>query len=255
MLAALFRRPEKWVTPTAPGKPDTLHQDMPHEHEWTPALGDTFRELVDECRAHEGRGAPLDPLRILQFQHLLDIANRAPDGDYIELGVYMGTMSRVIWRLMDQSRHLYLLDTFEGFKAADIEVEHKIYQNNWTTGQFKPSVPDEVRAYVGGGTAPANVTAIKGWFPDSFAGLEEKSWRFVHIDFDLYQPIKSALDICWPRVVPGGVVVVHDYGCLGFKGVKVAVDEFFDSIGLTPLRLGDRWGSVAVVKPKASQQS
>ena len=103
----------------------------------------------------------------------------------------------------------------------------------------------------GAGTVmwPANLKIVKGWFPESFKGLEEIRWRFVHIDFDLYQPIKTALETLWKPLLPGGIVMVHDYGCYGFPAARRAVDEFCHAIGQLPVELNDRWSTAVIRKP------
>jgi O-methyltransferase len=225
-----------------------LMQTVPHWFEAVVEERQLFDELWSEYSAVHGK--PWDPIRILQFMYLMKIANAAPAGDYGEFGSHRGFMARVMHRLMDPAHTLYSFDTFEGFTKADVEIEKQIYANDWHEGNFMPTSPETVAHYVGGGHWPSNFKTVKGWFPESFEGYENIKWRFVHIDFDLYQPIKSGLELLWPRIVPGGVCVIHDYGCFGFPGAKKAVDEFFDDIGLTPMHLGDRWGSVGIVKPK-----
>ena len=225
-----------------------LIQTIPHEFEAIPEERRLFEHLWDAY--HRVHGSPWDPVRILQFMNLMKIANAAPEGEYGEFGSHKGFLTRVMHRLMDPSRTLYSFDTFEGFVGEDLAVEKSIYANNWEEGNFAPTSPEEVARYVGDGEWPVNLRIVKGWFPDSFEGYEDIQWRFVHIDFDLYQPIKRALEVLWPKVVPGGVCVVHDYGCYGFPGVRKAVDGYFGPLGLSPVSLCDRWGSVAVVKPR-----
>lgn len=227
-----------------------LVQTVPHVFEAKPERYALFNDLWREYNKHHGK--PYDPNRVMQFMNLLDAANQAPEGDYLELGSHRGLSARLIYRLMDPSRHLYLLDTFEGFVEEDLVVERKIYDNSWHVGNFLPTSPEGVARYVGGGTAPKNLTTIKGWYPQAFQGFDDHKWRFVHVDFDLYQPIRIACDALWPNLVPGGVMVIHDYGCFGFRA-NIAVDEFAAEQGLTPFHLGDRWGSVAFFKPKQRQ--
>lgn len=93
------------------------------------------------------------------------------------------------------------------------------------------------------------VQLIKGWIPDSLAGYEKLEPRFVHLDLDLYAPTKAALEFFWPRLVPGGVLLFHDYGCSLFPGVKKAADEFLKPLGITPIPLCDKVISAVVVKP------
>jgi len=150
---------------------------------------------------------------------------------------------------MDPSRTLYSLDTFEGFDERDIAVEQTKYATSWTAGSFAPTSVERVARYVGDGMWPANLKIVKGWFPESFKGLEEIRWRFVHIDFDLYQPIKTALETLWKPLLPGGIVMVHDYGCYGFPAARRAVDEFCHAVGQLPVELNDRWSTAVIRKP------
>ena len=57
----------------------------------------------------------------------------------------------------------------------------------------------------------------------------------LHCDMDVYPPTLATLKACWPRVVPGGLVVFDEYA-VGNWGESDAVDEFFKSVGV-PLRL------------------
>jgi O-methyltransferase len=206
-----------------------------------------FQALWSEY--HASHGEPADPVRVMHFIYLLQIANDLSNGDYIELGTHKGFTLKLIHKLMDDRRTLYSLDTFEGFDQRDINIEKRVYRNEWTAGNFAPTSVEGVGRYVGDGKCPPNLKIIKGWFPQSFAGLEGKRWRLVHIDFDLYQPIKEALERLWDSVVPGGVVMVHDYGCHGFPGARKAVDEFCGQLGLFPVQLTDRWGTAVIRKP------
>ena len=219
-------------------------QHVPHSFDCVPEEKERFFALWHEYYAKHGN--PSDPMRVLHLMNLVQTANGLAEGDYIELGVHIGLTLRLIHKFMDPSRTLYGLDTFEGFDARDIKIEKTIYNNDWTVGNFNPTSIEGVNQYVGN---PANLRLVKGWFPESFVGLEKKRWRFVHIDMDLYQPIKNAMALLWPNIVTGGVMLVHDYGCFGFRA-RIAVDEFAESIGIFPVQLADRWGSAVFRKPK-----
>ena len=117
----------------------------------------------------------------MNFFQNIEASNRLPEGDYLELGTHRGFGLRVIHKFMDQSRTLYSIDTFIGFDRRDIEVEARQYNSDWVEGNFAPTSTERVANYVGDGTPPANLKLIKGWFPESFEGLEHLRWRFVHI--------------------------------------------------------------------------
>jgi Macrocin-O-methyltransferase (TylF) len=256
-------RPGGWVAPMVmspsylPPRPPvqllkpSLMQTIPDLFESFPNKATLFAGILQE---YSGLSAdPHDPVRIIMFYQLLAAANELTAGDYIELGTYGGLTLKVIHRLMDPQRTLYGLDTFEGFDPRDVAIEKTKYDYRSELEWFSRPAIENVGKYVGDGEAPANLKLVKGWFPESFKGLEGMRWRFVHIDMDLYQPIKTALQMLWASVVPGGIVVVHDYGCYSFRAARTAVNEFCDSIGVSPVEMPDRWGSAVLRKPFANE--
>ena len=92
-----------------------------------------------------------------------------------------------------------------------------------------------------------NVFDIRpGWIPNTFSGLENNRYAFVHLDVDLYQ---SNLDCCkyfYPRLVPGGVLLFDEYGFPAARGEKDAVDEFFSNKSESPITLPT--GQAIVIK-------
>jgi len=219
-------------------------QHVPHVFDCVPEKQAAFAALWRDYNAADG--GPSDPIRVLQFMNLLDNANNLEDGHYIELGVHAGLTLKLIHHLMDPAKTLYGLDTFAGFDERDLAAERSAYADQRTSYAFAPTSVAAVMALLGN---PANVKLIPGWFPATFEGLEPLRWRFAHIDFDLYEPTKRALETIWPRLVPGGIALIHDYGCLGFPGVKMAVDQFAAAVGVFPVQLSDTWGSAVFRKP------
>jgi hypothetical protein len=61
-----------------------------------------------------------------------------------------------------------------------------------------------------------------GWIPHAFPS-DERRYRFVHVDVDLYHPTKASLEYFWPRLARGGVMVCDDYN---WDGARRAVEEF-----------------------------
>jgi hypothetical protein len=64
-------------------------------------------------------------------------------------------------------------------------------------------------------------------FIDEYPGLKVS---LIHIDVDLYEPTKFALDAFWPMMLSGGVVVLDEYGFLEWPGETRAVDDFIASL-------------------------
>ncbi len=97
-----------------------------------------------------------------------------------------------------------------------------------------------------------NVRYVNGYFPDSAAQMpDDLSFCLVHIDCDLYAPISHALRYFYPRLVPGGYLIVHDYASLAWDGAEQAVDEFFADKPEAVIPLTDGCGSAVIRKARA----
>lgn len=162
-------------------------------------------------------------------------------GDLAELGAYKGntaSMLATMARRMDTTA--WILDTFQGFNPADltgVDAAHAM--------EFDDTSLEAVRALVG----EQNVRYVKGYFPESASQMPEGlTFSLVHIDCDLYAPIIQALNYFYPRLVPGGYLIVHDYGSLDWQGAEKAVDEFFADKPEPLMPLTDGCGSVAIRK-------
>jgi hypothetical protein len=142
-------------------------------------------------------------------------AQTARGGAMAEVGVFRGASARLICQVKGDLP-LYLFDTFEGLpepSAADRSVHRK--------HQYAAGLED-VQQYL---AAFPNVYIIKGEFPHSSANVPEQRYSFAHFDVDLYEGTKRCLEYFYPRMVPGGIMLSHDYGLLA--GVEQAFHEFF----------------------------
>ncbi len=165
--------------------------------------------------------------------------------DVAEGGVYQGELSEIINKVFINHK-LYLFDTFEGFVQKDIETERNNSFSEMGAGHLDNTSEEMVLARM---IKPENVIIRKGYFPDTAKGLEEKKFCFVSLDFDLYNPTLAGLRFFWPRLVDKGVILVHDYYSIGYKGVKKAIEDFLaetdDDIRILPI--GDHC-SIAIIK-------
>jgi hypothetical protein len=58
------------------------------------------------------------------------------------------------------------------------------------------------------------------------AGNLPERIALLRLDTDWYHSTKIELEVLWPRLAPGGIMIVDDYG--HWRGAKKAVDEYFD---------------------------
>lgn len=70
----------------------------------------------------------------------------------------------------------------------------------------------------------------------------------LHIDVDVYLPSKVALELLYPALVPGGIIVLDDYGTV--EGETRAVDEFISLHSLTIQKLPFSYIPAYIEKPR-----
>jgi hypothetical protein len=65
-----------------------------------------------------------------------------------------------------------------------------------------------------------------GWFQETLRALPAGfgAIALLRIDGDWYESTKICLEVLFPKVVSGGIVVIDDYG--KWSGCREAVDEF-----------------------------
>ncbi len=170
-------------------------------------------------------------------------------GHTAELGVYRGNTGIFVAKLAEQmGQKAYLFDTFEGFPNQDlsgIDSNKKL--------EFADTSLDAVKSLINCDAA----VYVKGYFPASLQGNVPDGAKFslVHIDCDLYAPFKAALEYFYPRLLPGGFLIMHDYSSLYWDGVENAVDEFFQDKNESLMPVPDKSGTVAIRKSRAAAVS
>jgi Macrocin-O-methyltransferase (TylF) len=190
-----------------------------------------------------------DMARFYCFCLIFDqIVKEGLTGDLAELGVYKGHTATVLAAFARQlGATAYLLDTYEGFSCRDLTG----IDSDAEPRSFSDTSLEAVRDLVG----EDGVRFVKGFFPDTAPLLPAQgTYCLVHIDCDLYAPITRALEYFYPRLVPGGFLIVHDYSSLHWKGAEKAVDEFFANRPECVIPLPDGAGSIAIRKARPPGQ-
>jgi hypothetical protein len=141
------------------------------------------------------------------------------DGDTAECGVFTGLTSYLICRRTQGTGKLHhAFDSWEGLSAPG-EGEEAF----WEAGELAVS-EDQARANL---AEFDFVRFHRGWIPSRFDDVADRSFAFVHLDVDLYDPTLASLLFFYPRLSPGGVLLFDDYGLEKCPGVRQAIDEFF----------------------------
>ena len=71
----------------------------------------------------------------------------------------------------------------------------------------------------------------KAWFSDLTDEDLPPRIAFAFLDGDFYESIRDSLNLVAPKMVNGGVIIVHDYSNPELPGVAKAVDEWLKNHG------------------------
>lgn len=176
------------------------------------------RRLEDVCRRAVPYSVnPYEKLRVVATE-MLSVAHLP--GDVADLGSYRGG-SALILRQLAPDKHLHLFDTWEGNPYDDPLCHHK--RGEWGASMVgcQELVGDDELTRYHRGVFPGSLR-----HPASMA-CTLKRFSFVYVDMDTEQATKDAIEFFWPRMVPGGKLVIDDYDWEPCAGVKKAVDEWF----------------------------
>lgn len=176
--------------------------------------------------------------RISVLRKCIDvIKERNIQGEMAELGVYKGDFSRLLNKYLPDKK-IYLFDTFNGFCSTRDTV------NTEDLEVFKDTSVQYVLSRM---EHPEKCIVKKGYFPDTTDGVDEK-FALVSLDCDLYEPILAGLEYFYPRMTPGGLIMVHDFDSYHYAGTKKAVYEYCNKQGIGIVALTDRCGTAVIVK-------
>ena len=166
------------------------------------------------------------------------VVDEAIPGAFAEVGVWRGETSAFLHRVAPE-RTLYLFDTFQGFDERDLPPGAGDLR-------FRDASQEAVRRRVG----PSERVVFRvGYVPDTLAGLEDETFAFVLLDLDLLAPTEASLEFFYPRLSPGGYLVMHDYNNSESNwACKRAFDGFLRDRPEQLVELGDVWGSALVRK-------
>ena len=156
-----------------------------------------------------------------------------------ELGVYQGSSAQIICEVKGNCP-LYLFDTFAGLPDPGKHETRALTRGQYAASLF--SVRKLLHAY-------QNVYFRVGIFPQSAARIGDVRFSFVHLDADLYSSTLAGLEFFYPRMVPGGIILTHDYSTL--PGVARAFADFLRDRPAAVIELPTTQAMIIVQEPPA----
>lgn len=147
-------------------------------------------------------------------------------GDLVELGCYRGDTSLLLQKMLISTgslAKLWIYDSFEGLPERSAE-DSSVAGDGFSAGELFVTKREVVEKFKKAGVRLPIIR--KGFFEDLGSNDLPEKIAFAFLDGDLYRSIKTSLSLVYPRMVKGGVIVVHDYNNPQLPGSARAVDEF-----------------------------
>jgi O-methyltransferase len=211
------------------------------------------RELDASARA-EGRGHPPDAetmigLRRLDNLHacIRAVLGDGVPGDLMETGVWRGGatifMRGALAAYGDAGRRVWVADSFAGLPRGDARYPADADARFWRNPHLAVSLDDVRENFRRYGLLDDRVRFLEGWFRDTLPGAPVEQLAVLRLDADMYESTIVALEALYPRLEPGGFLIVDDYGALP-AGAGQATDDFRAQAGIDDELVAIDWTGV-----------
>jgi hypothetical protein len=173
------------------------------------------------------------------------VAARVP-GAIVECGVWRGgsmmAAALTLLRLGVTDRELFLYDTFAGMPPpsdADTTRSGERATDLLAQGdedshiRAVASLEDVREAVLSVGYPKERIHFVEGLVENTLPADAPEEIAFLRLDTDWYSSTKHELVHLYPRLTPGGVLILDDYG--HWQGARRAVDEYLAENGMTVL--------------------
>ncbi|MGC4072511.1 MAG: TylF/MycF/NovP-related O-methyltransferase [Nibricoccus sp.] len=169
------------------------------------------------------------------------------EGAVVECGVWRGGVSMAMMHQLKKlgaRREFFMYDTYDGMSeptaedlspqgesATKLLATHRKDEANhyWA---FAPI--DRVRRNIESVGYPMElVRMVQGKVEDTIPGVIPDRIAVLRLDTDWYESTKHELDHLYSRLIPGGIMILDDYGF--WQGARKAVDEFFETLKEKPV--------------------
>jgi len=163
-------------------------------------------------------------------------------GDFVECGVWQGGNLILLSSLQasgESERMIYGFDTFTGMSIPS-EYDKDMRGVSATVMMSKKTKKDgdySIHAFASlelvnqnlKNNDSRNIRLVKGDVATTLLDQSNLPSRIsiLRLDTDWYESTKIELEILYPLLAPGGVLIIDDYG--HYAGARKAVDEYFGS--------------------------
>ena len=158
-------------------------------------------------------------------------------GDFVECGVNRGGMALTIMEYLNFNslgKRFFLLDTFSGFpEGSQVASPNR--------GQYSDCYDEVVKTFA----RYPGARIIRGPVPDTLSSIDSEKISYLSIDMNCAEPEIAAARRLWPRLVPGAVLLLDDYGGgPAYQRQKQGFDALAEELGFRILTLATGQGLV-----------
>ena len=163
------------------------------------------------------------------------LADAVP-GDLIETGVWRGGasifMRAVLAAHQVTDRTVWVADSFRGLPEPDV-VRYPVDAGSRLSTDAELAISaDEVRAnFAKYRMLDDQVRFLEGWFADTLPDAPIDRLAVVRLDGDMYGSTWDAVTVLYPKLSPGGYLIVDDYHTV--EGCRRAISDYRDREGIT----------------------
>jgi len=199
-------------------------------------------------------GALIDGMRYIAAHRI--------EGDIVECGVWRGgsmqAMALTLMSVGDVSRSLHLFDTFEGMpppaeedartRAGVVTSAAELLEASDRTSKVwaAASLEDVQQGMAATGYPAELVHYHPGLVEETTPHEAPERIAILRLDTDWYSSTRHELRELYPRLSPGGLLLIDDYHA--WDGAKKAVDEWLAETG-EPLFMAPMGAGLIAVKP------
>lgn len=157
-------------------------------------------------------------------------------GDFIETGVWRGgaciLMRGVLKAYGVTDRTVYAADSFAGLPPPDARYQADAGANWHEFSELAVSLEEVKANFAAYGLLDEQVVFLKGWFKDTLPAAPIQKLAILRLDGDMYESTLDAIKALYPKLSPGGYVIVDDYHAV--PACKQAIYDYASANGLTP---------------------
>ncbi len=185
---------------------------------------DAFWQILPEV--HDFTQLPMEPMWSL-YEAVRYLVGKGIKGDFVECGVFFGGASMLIARTLlslgETGRDLWLYDSFQGFVGEQAKDDVTWYGDSIKTRfpDFDSMAMDNIAST---GYPVDRLRLVKGDIEKTAVDNKNGAIALLRLDTDTYHSTKAELEHFYPKLVPGGILIIDDYGHA--FGARRAVDEY-----------------------------